>query len=116
MHRYNETVMGYTVRVEHFRYTEWVQFHAFPIFKQDWDINFGTELYDHRIDPEENYNFHGEQGYEATERELSRVLRAGWRSALPEWDSAESIADVVYLPEPPVFEDTVPPLYCTNQN
>ena len=79
-------IMGYSVRTKRFRYTEWVKFSGKPKYKPIWDKNVGTELYDHNIDPEENYNRAGEKSYAQFQDELSKMLRAGWREALPEND------------------------------
>ena len=47
-----------------------------------WDLNAGTELYDHFIDPEENYNRADDKEYAESKARLSKMLRAGWREAL----------------------------------
>ena len=78
-----DTVMGYTMRTTNFRYTEWVRFRYFPEYKPDWSSLFGVELYDHRSDPEENHNVAFQSSYNHLRQELSRLLRGGWRQALP---------------------------------
>ena len=75
--------MGYTMRTADFRYTEWVLFKGKPHYKPVWEENVGTELYDHRKDPEENYNHAGEAAYKDIQAKLSQQLRAGWRDAIP---------------------------------
>lgn len=70
-----QKVMGYSVRTENFRYTEWR------------DIPSGSvqaaELYDHLNDPLETVNLINEKQREETIRQLARVLKAGWQQALP---------------------------------
>ena len=47
----------------------------------DWDINYGTELYDHQKDPQENRNVYNLPEYTSAVTKLSAILRAGWRDA-----------------------------------
>jgi iduronate 2-sulfatase len=67
--------MGYSVRTDSFRYTEWV----------NWETNelAATELYDHESDPMENRNVAGDSNYEDTRAEMAAVLEAGWQAARP---------------------------------
>ena len=55
-----DTYMGYTIRTENYRYTEWALFNSgYP----DWG-SVGTddvELYDVTSDPRENYNVAGQR-------------------------------------------------------
>ena len=82
--REDHDVMGYSVKTQDgFRYTEWVKFYNSPYYKPDWDQVFGVELYDHSVDPEENYNLVDEITYARTKEILRRKLRAGWRQTLP---------------------------------
>lgn len=48
-------VMGYTVRLQRFRYTMWVPFNSSDFLPQ-WDELHAEELYDHWIDPNEKMN------------------------------------------------------------
>lgn len=82
------TVMGYTMRTDRYRYTEWVRFDNFN-FVPHWYQNFGrgTELYDHEKDPEENWNHGHEKEYEDLRKELSDMLHKGWRSFVPSSDT-----------------------------
>ncbi|XP_077297874.1 iduronate 2-sulfatase isoform X2 [Arctopsyche grandis] len=48
-------IMGYSVRSDRFRYTEWVEFNH-TAFKPNWSVVFGKELYDHSIDSGEDLN------------------------------------------------------------
>ena len=78
--------MGYTMRTEKYRYTEWPNFHYAPKYEPDWDIIYyhnAFELYDHTTDPEENFNRAFEPEYKEIKKQLSDMLRAGWRKALP---------------------------------
>jgi hypothetical protein len=43
--------MGYSMRTDRYRYTEWVLFEYAPEYKPDWTKVNGTELYDHAFDP-----------------------------------------------------------------
>ncbi|KAL4232297.1 hypothetical protein ACF0H5_009868 [Mactra antiquata] len=76
-------VMGYTMRTNRYRYTEWVKFSYAPKYKPDWDTVFGVELYDHGSDPEENRNVAYDSTYAALRIDLSVKLHAGWRAAIP---------------------------------
>ncbi len=68
-------VMGYTMRVDRFRYTEWQDFHSGAALER--------ELYDHRDTHAEIENLAADAGYAPVVADLSRKLRAGWRAALP---------------------------------
>jgi len=66
--------MGYSIRTDRYRYTEWAKCGEKPA---------GAELYDHQVDPNENVNLaYRPENRELTAR-LSGMLRAGWRAALP---------------------------------
>lgn len=56
---------NYTIRTEHFRYTEWGP-----------QGSAGAELYDRRSDPQELINLAGSDQYAATRRELAELLHA----------------------------------------
>jgi hypothetical protein len=66
--------MGYTMRTERYRYTEWGIGGA-----------LGVELYDHRKDPKENVNIAHRPENAGLVAKLSRALAggAGWRTDLP---------------------------------
>jgi iduronate 2-sulfatase len=55
---------GYSIRTDHYRYTEWGEAGA-----------EGNELYDHRTDPAEMKNLAGEESLQDTIKELSQLLR-----------------------------------------
>lgn len=80
--------MGYTARTDTYRYTEWVGFD--PVEgKPDWNNNYGEELY--QYDPkvttsgfdDDNVNLAKEVEFRDTVLKLRKILRAGWRHALP---------------------------------
>ena len=75
-------VMGYSIRTDTVRYTEWVYFKEGPPYKPDWNTLYGVELYDHSNDAEENHNVANDPRYAARRVELSRQLRKGWRGAV----------------------------------
>lgn len=72
-------IMGYSMRTNRYRYTEWVDFKYAPTYKANWDIKHGVELYDHNVDPEENYNGADDPKYHDIKTELSKLLHKGWR-------------------------------------
>ena len=73
--------MGYSVRVDTARYTEWVGFNLAD-FTPIWDIVNATELYDHTIDPEENVNRADDPSYADVRDSLREILHRGWRDVL----------------------------------
>jgi len=66
--------MGYSMRTDRYRYTEWGLLGREPV---------AVELYDHKTDPNENVNVADRGENKAIVAELSRVLRKGWRGAMP---------------------------------
>lgn len=68
-------VMGYSMRTERFRYTEWQD-------RQSGNV-MARELYDQEKDPHENVNVAAEPQYEQGIQRLSRMLECGRRAALP---------------------------------
>jgi arylsulfatase A-like enzyme len=62
-------VMGYSIRTDRYRYTEWGD---------------QRELYDYTSDPEERVNLAPEPEHAARVSDLSARLKAGWRAALPD--------------------------------
>ena len=73
--------MGYTMRTDKYRYTEWVPFDRKTI-TPSWNDLHGVELYDHTIDPEENINRYDDKDYKQLRSMLSEKLHAGWRSVI----------------------------------
>ena len=83
---HSEDVMGYTMRVDQYRFTEWYSFNrtsATPYFDKIW----GTELYDHTnstvLFNDENENLANKPEMQSLVEELRKQLHAGWRSATP---------------------------------
>ena len=73
--------MGYSMVTSRYHYVEWRQ----------WDHIKGTagevaavELFDQRVDPEENVNIADSSEGRLAVRRLSRQLQQGWRSAKPQ--------------------------------
>lgn len=75
-------IMGYSIRTERFRYTEWISFNN-TVCKAEWRHVVARELYDHKYDPFEVYNLHNAAVYNNTVKELSKRIKSGWRHALP---------------------------------
>ncbi|CAH1787733.1 unnamed protein product [Owenia fusiformis] len=75
-------VMGYTMRTEKYRYTEWAKFN-YKTYMPDWTSLAGVELYDHVTDDEENHNKANDPSYKKIRNTLSQQLHQGWRAALP---------------------------------
>ena len=85
---YNSTaLMGYSLRTDRFRYTEWVVFSEAPDYRPIWSENYGTELYDHDKDPQENINVAENPKYADLVKEFSMTLHAGWRKHIPDTNS-----------------------------
>lgn len=82
-------VMGYSIRTDRYRYTEWVQrprpdnTTTAPAANPMNGKIVGFELYDHQADPDENVNLAGQPEFKETVAELSRQLHAGWKAAVP---------------------------------
>lgn len=72
--------MGYTIRTDQYRYVEWYSWDK--VTNQPTDF-LSSELFDHKVDPEENRNIANEPQYEQTVDLLSKKLKAGWREAKP---------------------------------
>ena len=67
--------MGYSMRTQRFRYTEWKNRKTGKVM--------ASELYDHDKDPRENVNAVAEPEYKQDVKRLARMLKRGWRAALP---------------------------------
>ena len=81
-----EDVMGYTVRVDQYRFVEWYKFNrttGVPDFNQIW----GTELYNHTHPVmhfnDENVNMAKQEEMKSLVEELRGTLQKGWRAAMP---------------------------------
>ena len=67
--------MGYTMRTDRYRYTEWLSPEKALIAR---------ELYDHDRDPDENVNLAERAGNGKLVESLAKMLHAGWRAARPD--------------------------------
>jgi iduronate 2-sulfatase len=67
-------LMGYSIKTDRYRYTEWQQ--------KDKKVN-ARELYDHKIDPDENTNVVDAPENKAAVEELSKMLNDGWQASRP---------------------------------
>ncbi|ELU17681.1 hypothetical protein CAPTEDRAFT_166110 [Capitella teleta] len=76
-----DVIMGYAMRTQEHRYTEWLTYDA-GTYTPTANIH-SRELYDHVIDPDENVNRVNYPEYASIVKELHSVLHAGWRKALP---------------------------------
>lgn len=74
------TIMGYSMRTNRYRYTAWLKFNNVT-FKPDWSNIIAEELYDHKVDAEENYNVCGKNVYALKKKHLCKELMKGWRNA-----------------------------------
>lgn len=66
-------IMGYSIRTTYFRYTLWIRFNH-KTFTKDWTDIFGEEMYDHRVDHEEEYNLVRNRKYDYIRAKLRKEL------------------------------------------
>ncbi len=71
-------LMGYSVRTDRFRYTEWVDSSTGAIYAR--------ELYDYEVDPRETKNLASSEQHADAVARLSALQRAGWQKAKPAED------------------------------
>ena len=71
----DKMVMGYSMRTQRFRYTEWKHLKSGKILAR--------ELYDHEKDPQENINSIDAPQYAMTIKKLEKMMKHGWKGALP---------------------------------
>lgn len=87
-------LMGYSVRTMMYRYTEWPKYDTVK-YRPIWsDHRLPVELYDHLVDPDENRNVADDARYTGIRHRLSKLLRTGWRAALPPDVSLRHVTDV----------------------
>ncbi|MCA9215572.1 MAG: sulfatase [Planctomycetales bacterium] len=67
----DKRIMGYSIRTERYRYTEW------------GDGGFGRELYDYKTDPEELTNLIDSESHRSIREELKSLFNQAKRMALP---------------------------------
>ena len=60
------------MRTDRFRYTEWI--------RRGGEVE-AIELYDHKVDPEENVNLAAKPEHREVLQKLGRQLHQGWREA-----------------------------------
>ncbi|KYN07245.1 Iduronate 2-sulfatase [Cyphomyrmex costatus] len=77
-------IMGYTLKTSNYRYTVWIPF-AHTTCKPDWDVIIAEELYDHKTDRAEDFNIAALPEMLKTKRYLRKLLKNGWRDALPRY-------------------------------
>lgn len=75
-------VMGYSIRTDNQRYTEWIQFYP-NNFTVNWSKVYARELYFQDTDSEDHHNLASDPTYSDIVGILSVKLRQGWRAALP---------------------------------
>ena len=84
---HGENVMGYTIRVDGYRFTDWYRFDQ-EAGKPKWNEVWNTELYNHTnavaFFNDENENLASKAEMQSTVKELRKILRDGWRKATPE--------------------------------
>ena len=69
-------VMGYSIRTDRYRYTEWLP--------RSGGDPVARELYDHREDPQENVNLANRPENKDLVAKLTKQLKAGWKAAVPD--------------------------------
>ena len=83
---HGENVMGYSVRVDQYRFTEWYRFNR-TTATPDWSDIWGTELYNHTESVvffnDENVNLAEQPEMKSKIEELRQMIKDGWRAALP---------------------------------
>jgi hypothetical protein len=67
--------MGYSMRTDRFRYTEWQETATGKAL--------AVELYDHQSDPRETKNVADAPEHANAVKELAQALKAGWKAAKP---------------------------------
>ena len=76
-----DLIMGYSIRTDQYRYTEWLLFNIYTLKPRD--VIIARELYDHSIDPNENVNMADKWKYQEIIKGLHKQLSGGWPAALP---------------------------------
>jgi iduronate 2-sulfatase len=78
-----DTVMGYSIRTDTIRYTEWTRYDKCLNRPPSMGSSLGTELYDYAEDPGETTNRQNLMPYRERQEDLQSILHGGWREALP---------------------------------
>jgi arylsulfatase A-like enzyme len=73
-----KVVIGYSIQTDRYRYTEWIRESSGELMARD--------LFDHKIDPDENVNISNDPDQNEIIEELSRLLNRGkgWRTIAAE--------------------------------
>lgn len=74
----NIKIMGYSLRTKRYRYIEWIHFNH-TTCKGNWSEVYDKELYDHKIDPNENMNLVYLDELQPLVKVLNKQLILGWR-------------------------------------
>ena len=72
----NKRLMGYTMKTDRYRFTMWLQ-------RNDHSQVEAIELYDHKVDPQENNNIAGKPENAELVKDLTAQMKAGWKAAIP---------------------------------
>jgi arylsulfatase A-like enzyme len=72
---YENHLMGYTIRTDRYRFVCWVD-------DRNRDRAIAMELYDHKIDPDENVNISGKRENQQLVKELMGELRKAWEKSV----------------------------------
>ena len=78
----NIRIMGYSIRTESYRYTEWVGYDT-EQYEPRWDEIHARELYNHTTNNREDNNLASSSQYADLISTLSIQLKKGWHKALP---------------------------------
>ncbi|KAK7072874.1 hypothetical protein SK128_018164, partial [Halocaridina rubra] len=73
-------IMGYSMRTHRYRYTVWLRFNNVT-YEPDWSYIYAEELYDHKVDENENHNVCGKDLYKLRKKRLHWQLLKGWQRA-----------------------------------
>ncbi len=87
-HLANIKIMGYSMRTDSYRYTEWIGFDP-QKFEGNWDDVHAKELYAIEEDPHEDFNVADDPKYASVVEDLSTKLQGGWRDSLPVFDDMQ---------------------------
>jgi len=97
--RFNEHVMGYTIRTDRYRLVRWVDL-------RDPDRSaLAVELYDHQTDPHETRNLAGDPANAELVENLTAKLKEGWQAAQPLAASHATTAGLPREDEPTAGRD-----------
>jgi len=72
---FDAQVIGYAMKTDRYRYIEWKHTRSGKVKAR--------ELYDHKIDPQENINVIDDPDYIKIVKEMKQLMDKGWKGALP---------------------------------